>query len=186
MNNFYDWFNEHVTDEMINHFTDRTNKHMDLVQKYCKIIDGLFPNRFPGLIERGRTHDDSKFSQYELEPYIILTEKHRTKRVDNIDLELPDFVQEAMDDAWVHHYTVNDHHMNFYVPEVDGFTKVEVMPDKAVAEMCADWFAMSEELDSHTLDWVEDHMNVKWSVSKSIEDLIFEILNKVLETGKGQ
>jgi len=186
MNNFYDWFNENVTDDMINHFTDRTNKHIDLVQKYCKIIDELFPNRFPGLIERGRVHDDSKFSQYELEPYIILTEKYRTKRVDGIDLELPDYVQTEMDSAWENHYTVNDHHLNFYAPEVDGFLHVEAMPDSAVAEMIADWLAMSEEFDSSTYDWLNKNMNVKWSVSHHIENLIFEILDKVVESGDGK
>lgn len=53
----------------------------------------------------------------------------------------------------------------------------ENMDDISVAEMVADWQAMSEELGTNTSrEWYNDVKNVRWSFSKEQEDLIDKLL----------
>jgi len=60
--------------EKEDYFYKRTEKHISLVQKYCKKIDNYNKDRFKGIIERGESHDQSKYGKEEKGPYINITE----------------------------------------------------------------------------------------------------------------
>jgi len=62
--------------EMIEWFKIRTNKHIELVQKYCNLIVKYFPE-FSDLREKCKAHDASKFENPEYIPYIFTTWKYK-------------------------------------------------------------------------------------------------------------
>jgi hypothetical protein len=68
------------TKEMEDFFYKRTNKHIELVQKYCKKIDELNDPRFEGILKRGECHDQSKLKEPEKEPYIHIGQQCQKKR----------------------------------------------------------------------------------------------------------
>ena len=45
-----------------------------------------------------------------------------------------------------------------------------------IIEMCADWCAMSEELNDDVLKWAENNIGEKWNFNKDQKELIYEIL----------
>lgn len=102
-----------------------------------------FDNLIPVLDERMLIHDQSKLSQEEFEPYrrqyhsISETEKELNKK----DFEA----------AWVHHYTVNDHHWDHWK------NKPNSMPFVSCIEMCCDWIAMSKKFGGTALQWFKDN-----------------------------
>ena len=53
-------------------FKKRTEKHISLVEKYCnKAIE--FNSEFSELKDRIKTHDQTKFKEPELDPYVYIT-----------------------------------------------------------------------------------------------------------------
>ena len=51
------------------------------------------------------------------------------------------------------------------------------MPDVDIAEMIADWQAMSEELQTNTArEWFEKQKDVRWHFSEHQEELIDKLL----------
>ena len=54
-----------ATKEMKDFFEKRTKRHIDLVNKYCKKIDKYDGERFKGILDRGETHDQSKYKTPE-------------------------------------------------------------------------------------------------------------------------
>jgi hypothetical protein len=112
-----------------------------LFHKLCVFYAGLYINenlKSTGLrapIIRLLKHDNSKFSLAELWPYA--RQYYGNK------------VGAGFDKAWSHHYEANDHHWEHYVPNyIAGVTSQKEakeralpMPDEALVEMAADWFA---------------------------------------------
>lgn len=180
------------TPEMEKWFEDRTARHISLVQKYCKKIEETFPGRFRNIVERGRLHDRSKYGTNEKEPYIFLSWHYRCKDK-GIGWKMPDGMQEKVDQATYHHITNerNSHH-----PESCSRTEIPVtncsdrsapkeivdateMKNEELAEMSADWMAMSDEKSTNPIDWADKNVNVKWKFTPEQKDLIYEILNAV-------
>lgn len=93
-------------------------------------------------------HDDSKYSDYEFEPY----RQHwdPTEEEKAADQDIKDEIEERYQDAWVHHYTNNDHHPMFWY---NSETKqMEDMPLPAIVHMICDWESF-ENRDRSTIDW---------------------------------
>lgn len=55
------------------------------------------------------------------------------------------------------------------------------MPDLDVAEMCADWMAMSKELGGTPKDWADKNVNVRWKFTEAQKKLIYEIIGECWE-----
>ena len=96
-----------------------------------------------------------------------------------------------MNEATFHHIKSHRHHPEFWDESVtikdlnkddrdrpsegrivDG-TK---MPLTYVAAMCADWFAMSEELGGHPNDWASKNINVRWKFNEEQINLIYDLI----------
>ena len=53
------------------------------------------------------------------------------------------------------------------------------MPDLALAEMVADWCAMSEEKHTDPIDWARKNVNVRWKFTDSQTKLIYDLIEKI-------
>ena len=145
-------------EDKIEWFNERTQAHIDKTRDYCNKINSYDPVRFKGIIERGETHDASKLEEPERTPYIYITDKYKCKR-DGTKFEAPEGMEDKMNQASEHHVTNNSHHPESWSGKTKGIINKEDrdkppkeavdatnMPDLDIAEMVADWCAMSEEL----------------------------------------
>jgi len=169
------------------HFLDRTEEHISLVQKAAKKIVKKH-SEFSDLNEQVKHHDESKFKEPELTPYISLTWRKKTGNSKINTKEL--LSKEEENKATLHHVTSNSHHPEYHLKDkkdanidpsdrdkstkcIDAF----LMPDIDIAEMVADWQAMSEELKTNTSrEWFNKQKDVRWHFSKKQEKLIDKLL----------
>ena len=181
-----------ITDEMVQHFVERTKQHIDLVKKYCKKIYDYDPERFEGIIEQGEEHDESKWHAPEIEPYVLISWQYHCKN-NGKDCPYPDEVKDALNDATEHHIKHNKHHPESHDEEAgDRLINREdrdAVPAKlvdtskmdiiSIAEMCADWCAVSEEVGETPHDWADKNVGRRWDFSDDKVALIYEILDNV-------
>lgn len=187
-NEMYDWFEE------------RTKNHVKLVRKYCKKIEEHDPDRFKGIVERGKEHDESKYEDPEYDPYVLITWRYKCKK-DGKDFwdgllskdETREDVEEEMLKASEHHVKNNRHHPEFHTDQEGQLINdkdrdkplvlvdATKMGDLDVAEMCADWAAMSEETGGAPKEWADKNVNVRWKFTDVQKDLIYELIEVIWE-----
>lgn len=124
------------TPEMIAFFERRTREHIDRVRRCLNLLAEGSEYR-EELLERGRTHDASKFGPEERIPYIWLTEYHRCRR-DGNSFAYPVGMAENVKRAIAHHVTTNRHHPEFHA-DANAMSEVDLI------EMVCDWTAMAQE-----------------------------------------
>lgn len=192
MKTFESFMNEQTpTDEMKAHFDKRTNMHIGLVRKYIKKIDELEEYDFAGLLDRMKIHDNSKFKFPEYEPYVFTTWSYYAKD-HNIPFKVPETIKEEMDTATIHHITTNRHHPEFHTTQRDNLlnsnnrdaptgTLVDAtaMSDTDIAEMVADWCAVSEERGNTPKEWADKNLGVRWEFNEGQLKLIYNLIDKV-------
>lgn len=170
------------TQEMVDWFNERTRRHIALAQKYGAAIAEAFPE-YSSLPDEMRDHDASKFTEPEYTPYVFMTwqKKHS-------DFKPPDSVN--IQATTLHHVVNNSHHPESWSPnpainaqnrdappaEIVDATR---MPEIAIAEMCADWAAMGEELGNSPLDWAESQIGKRWRFTVEQEALIYTLLEAI-------
>ena len=186
-----------ISDDMRKFFTLRTRAHLYLVNKWHNKIAKLsvvhgWPVDLALFNQERDDHDQGKWEDPEVTPYILLTWRYEQRRRGG-DLELPESIKEAIHKATFHHIKSHRHHPEFWDETstletlnkndrdkpsgvvVDG-TK---MPMTYVAAMVADWMAMSEELGGHPAKWAKDNIGVRWSFTDEQERLIYNIIERV-------
>lgn len=179
--------------DMEDWFNKRTRKHIAAVQKFCKKIAEYDSARFSELLEKMEVHDKSKFEDPEIDPYIYTTWKYKCKD-DGVDFECPKDIEDQMDEATEHHIKNNSHHPEFHCDkETDLINKDDrdkppeemidatKMPDIDIAEMMADWMAVSEERGNSPKGWADKNVNVRWKFDDKQKDLIYELIDEVWE-----
>jgi len=178
--------------EMYDWFEKRTNKHIELVQKYCKKIYDYDKDRFKGIIERGKVHDQSKFESPEHEPYVYISWKYKCED-DGRDFECPEDMEDKMNEATEHHVhnSKNKHH-----PESHSDQKETINPDDRdkppkeaidatkmstldLGELVADWCSMAEEKGTSPKKWADDNIDKRWKFSDEHKDLIYELIKEI-------
>lgn len=96
------------------------------------------------------THDDSKYSIEEFEPY----RKYFYPTTEDID---KDIIQKEYDDAWVHHYTHNPHHWEYWANYDENKERetLRFIREAYIVERVCDWMAMSifQEGHDNCLEW---------------------------------
>lgn len=102
------------------------------------------------LLDLLKEHDQSKFQPIEFNAYrrIWFPTESEIEQMKQLK-EIYNKVKDDFDLAWVHHYSVNPHHPEFWVRP----TGVEPMPKIFIAEMLCDWAAMSMQFNSSTEKW---------------------------------
>jgi len=170
------------TQEMLNWFEERTRRHIALAQKYGKMVAEAFPE-YASLPEEMEDHDASKFKTPEYIPYVFMTWQRKHPK-----FTLPASVD--ITKTTLHHVVNNTHHPEFWSPnaainpkdrDADPAEIVDAkrMPEIAIAEMCADWAAMGEEMGNSPLDWAEKKINKRWLFTPEQEALIYTILEAI-------
>lgn len=184
--------------EMRDWYDERTRRHIELVQKYCKKIADLGDERFEGIVERGEEHDQSKWEEPELDPYILITWRYKCKD-DGKDFwdgllsegETKEQVEEEMRKATEHHVKNNRHHPEFHsdqagqlINEKDRdkprvLVDATKMGDLDMAEMVADWCGMAEERGNTPKEWADKNVGVRWDFTDGQKDLIYDLIEKI-------
>lgn len=183
------------TKEMTDHFLERTNHHIALVRKYCSKLEERVPG-LGGLKERSREHDQSKFGPKEKLPYTWLTWRYKRKD-DGKPCVLPTGVKEAIDEATEHHILTNAHHPEFHQSKRSGLLNTEdrdkppkemidstKMSKLDIAEMVADWCAMSEERGNTPHEWAKKNVNVRWKYTPEQEKHILKLIDAAWDKHK--
>lgn len=183
------------TPEMKEWFETRTNQHIELVQKYAERIRAAYPEEFADLDTS--SHDAAKFEEPEYTPYVYMTWKRL-----HPEFEYSEAIAEAGHQATLHHVRNNPHHPEYWTSKFTDDSvnkamssdfnrrdeppkdKVEAtsMPEIAIAEMCADWCAMSEEMENSPQEWADKNIGVRWEFTPKQIDLIHTLLNTIWET----
>jgi len=192
-------------DEKEQHFVDRTTKHIELVQRAAnKIVQAniLSQEDSDKLIGQVSMHDASKFEEPERIPYISITWRHKEDEangeydpINGKGYQTPGMLsKEEENQATLHHVTTNSHHPEAHLEnkedanidskdrdKSDKVVDVSAMPAVDIAEMIADWQAMSEELQKNTArEWFDKQKDVRWHFSDEQVELIDKLL-KVFE-----
>jgi len=180
--------NVEPTLEMKEHFAERTQRHIDLVNKYLEKMSEVCDYDFDD-------HDESKFQSPEYKPYLFVSWEYRCKDKDE-EYEIPAEWQDKCHEATGHHVKTNKHHPEYWDDSIDGdpinekdrnkppetVTDATKMPPQYVLEMVADWCAMSEEMGSNTpKEWADENVDVRWKFSSDQKDLIYKTIDLIWE-----
>lgn len=186
---FKEYYNmDQVTDEMNDWFIKRTNKHIELVQKYAKMIED-YDSEFNGLLERCKEHDASKFEDSERIPYIFITWRYKCKR-DGKSFEISDSMKDKMLKSSLHHVKNNKHHPEYWSEEStinredrdkppEEMVDATSMDEISIAEMVADWKAVGFEMNNSAKEWADKNVNIRWKFTDKQKDLIYELIEVV-------
>ena len=170
-----------ITKDMISFYEKRTKKHISLVDKYCikasKVLEELSQRERFSILSAGKTHDNSKYSKEEREPYILLTHKYRMLAQDE-KISLTEEQKKGISDAIDHHYSVNNHHTHYY-GKIGDKGDGRKMGKVALIEMLCDWCAMSEEKDGNPIEWGRTNIKKRFIFTEDQKNLIFQILPKL-------
>lgn len=156
---------EELENEMRDHCEKRTKIHLSNVQYYCDLISKGEKN-LKELKQRGIDHDKSKFSDEEKTAYIYISWRYKQ----NGNYQVNKKTEKIIKNAWNHHIENNRHHPDY-------FKNHEDMTNLDIAEMCADWLAMSKELKDNVIKFADNNIN-KWNFTKKQKEYIYYLLNK--------
>lgn len=170
------------TQEMVDWFEERTRRHIRLAQEYGEKIAAAFPE-YASLPEEMKDHDASKFEEPEYIPYVFMTWQRK-----NPKFKLPTSVD--ITNTTLHHVVSNTHHPEFWSPNPSINSRnrdaapaeavdARRMPEISIAEMCADWAAMSKEMGNSPLDWAEKQIGKRWTFTPEQEALIYTLLEAI-------
>lgn len=179
----------HLRQEMKEFFDERTAEHINLVQKYAKKIAETNPN-LKDVVEQASNHDASKYEDPEYVPYLYITWRYK-HRNEGSNYEIPDFVDHNA--ATLHHIKNNRHHPEFHDEENNDqslnakdrdaipprSTDASKMNDIDIAEMVADWCAMSEELGDTPKSWADKNVNKRWNFTDDQVKLIYKLISDI-------
>ena len=168
------------------YFIDRTNRHIDLVKKYFdKILNFSLSNliKLDLFKKEINCHDESKFMEPELIPYIKLTwDKKLGIENKNNDIFT----------ATIHHCVNNKHHPEYWTNQTENLININdrdkppeeiinatKMPLTYVTCMVDDWCAMAEELKDSPIEWADKNINIRWKFTDKQKDFIYKLLNEI-------
>lgn len=168
------------------YFIKKIKNHIRLVQDYARLIEQEFPEA-KGLSQIAKSHDASKLVEPSLTPYSHITWRDREKHKGRQYI-IPDDIDDTA--AVEHHVKTNKHHPEYWTDQINTIHpenrhKIQKlidatkMSDMAIFEMCADWMAVSEEVNSNPKDWGRKNINLRWKFSKRQEQLIYNVFNKI-------
>jgi len=180
------------TKEQLDFYYTRTRNHVSLVEKYIEKIYNLYRTKYPTLPVRQMFHDQSKYQEPEFTPYVFLTWKYHCKDL-NIPFETTKELEKEIREATYHHCKNNRHHPEFHdtTTSIDSINSKDrdkppeklidatKMWDVDIAEMVADWCAMSEERGNTPQEWAKMNIGTRWKFTQDQEKLIYNLIDQV-------
>ena len=178
-----------ITAEMKTFFQERTLNHIFRAQKYANLLAAGF-KELEILADIIKVHDRSKFVDPEYTPYVYITWSKKCQR-EGIEFEVPEDIKDQMHEATVYHVLNNKHHPEYWDGNptdvinkdnrdkpTDRIVDGRKMPIIYLAEMIADWSAMSEEFNEPgPYKWARDFVNVRWEFSEEQVELIYKFID---------
>lgn len=194
-----------IRDRMYEHHVRKVKRHVEHVAGFCDLIADEFYPRFKRLRERKLVHDQSKLTDWdELYPYMFLSWKSHCRKTGERfeDCNPPEDWQEIVHQGTLRHVTNNRHHPEYHHVHKHGMSDDIIsrydrnaipdrlvdatdMSDLDIAEMCADWCGVAQEMGTNVLDWMDanvyfgGHQKARWYFTRSQRELIVEILHGV-------
>ena len=183
-------------EEMERFYIERTNAHIALVNDAIDKIVRAYPE-YRELLARGDVHDQSKFEDPERVPYVYVTWGHKSKK-EGVPFKVPEGMEAEMHKATQHHVLTNKHHPEYWAKDksqvaidakdrnkLEQAIDVSAMPPIDIAEMVADWQAMSWELQTNTArQWYDKQKKERWLFT-AVQDNLIDKLLKVFKKEAG-
>lgn len=160
----------------------RIFQHIFMVKAFASMIASKHPNAswLPKMKQNVLHHDEHKWNDIafmgDYAPYIV--EQYVGSRWFHTNGEY-DKVHERV--GRVHRMT-SDHHVDKWCPFLKDSERKDkplvplLMPEYAMAEMCADWMAVSYELGETATNWFHKNQGKKWRFTKKQVAFIESIL----------
>ena len=178
--------------EMEEWFEERTHKHIKAVQDNAKKIVDRYPE-YKELLEIVKNHDASKLIEPERTPYISISWKHKQDNYKGYKTP-GQLIDPKENEATLHHVLNNKHHPEAWLKDKskvniskddrdksDKCIDASLMDNVSIAEMIADWSAMSDELGKNTVrEWFNLQKEKRWHFSDEQVKLIDKLI-KVFE-----
>ena len=175
--------------EMVEHFRKRTQNHIDLVGKNLYKVSEVHPDLPANLIDKTRTHDDTKFKEPNYIPYVWITWMYKCK-ADNTPFKWPDGMEQEANEATIRHVLTEPHHPEYWAchapininnrDQAVEAINAEKMPPLDIIEMVCDWLAVAQERGGTARDWYVKNVPSRWIFNDKQKELIEEIL-KIFE-----
>ena len=174
-----------ITNEMVEHYKNRTIKHINCVKRNANHLAKKCPKIADRLIEQCSFHDNSKLREPEYTPYIFITWNYKCKD-DGINFTMPNNINDQK--ATFNHVVSNMHHPEYWDDAYDincinakdrdkksnYFVNATEMDLISLAEMICDWHAMGLERGNTAKQWADDNVNLRWKFN---DDQVFDIYN---------
>jgi FAD/FMN-containing dehydrogenase len=151
---------------------------LDKVNISSLIPDEELHEAIRSIQEDVETHDASKFGDDEFDAY--RAKYYQTAEEAQADEETQKLLTDKAEEAWIHHYTVNNHHPKFWV---DPITKeIKDMTLGAIIHMVCDWVAMGKKFGNDTRTWYENEADEeKKAMTDNTKKLLEEILYNIID-----
>jgi hypothetical protein len=148
------------------YFLPLLDKELDL--QSCSTEE--FKEAIKSAINNINTHDESKYTDIEFEPYRVrfyptTEEKELLKNPDYFNQQQENFLI-----AWEHHYKNNPHHPKYWVKEDGTIINMELV---YIIEMICDWASFGDD----TLSWYQNKaIDEKKAMSARTKEIVEELL----------
>lgn len=159
------------------HQDTETDNHTDLatteneIRKHILLVRNLLNKMVVEILKRADTHDQSKLSSPEIEYSMKYTQKLKDAKYGS-----PEYIaiQEEMNEALEHHYTLNRHHPEHFERGIQDMNLIDVL------EMFCDWAIASEQHPSGDILQSIEVNQQKFGFSDDLKE-IFKNSVKLLE-----
>jgi cytidylate kinase len=154
---YEEYIKEHIQN-VRNSYNDRKSK--------IQLVLGLSEGDMQELENRIKNHDNSKWSNDEFDAY--------RRHFHSVSDKEKEDSEEDFKKAWKHHYTVNDHHPEYW--------KNTDMPNIAIAELICDWEAMSRKFGGNPLEYFEKNKaKLKAKMNEYSYNAIYNALKNIYD-----
>lgn len=164
--NYIESHRERVKAAYEKYFVPLIDKELDL--QSCSNEE--FQEALKSAINNINSHDDSKYSDIEFEPYRVrfyptTEEKELLKNSDYLNQQQENFLE-----AWTHHYKNNPHHPKYWIKEDGTIIDMELV---YIIEMICDWASFGDD----TVDWYQNKaIDEKKAMSVRTKEIVEELL----------
>jgi len=161
------------TKEMITFFLKKTLLHKKRVSACLEVFSKLLKSSLV-LSERSKSHDNSKFGDEEVIPYIWLTHIHRHCYQSGKNQMITGRMKEAISMAIDHHTSINRHHPEYHIDPNE-------MSEEDILEMVSDWTAVSIEHRQNNGSckfWAEENIK-RFRFNTRSKKLIFDLIDMI-------
>ena len=199
---YIDYINNHVNNVLRSYITLITEENLNKLYEadVFKPMDIIFSRENQvkvtnSLARQVLTHDQSKFSDEEFEPYRKKYYPYDAKDATKKSEEELEEIEQEFQGAWKHHYMNNRHHPEYWryhiiekTPNGNKIKLVEnrldtatIMPVVDVLHMILDWNAMSMQFGNTVFEWWNNNATDE---KEALNPITIEVINNIIQCWK--